>query len=807
MPSYDPNRIAQLEERLSAGPESGASALAELEMLADLYLQADSYVPALETIERLLSCPAARTLSPGRRAALESKAIACRIAQGDAHAALGQCRDLLRDESLITPRSLLARIHWQCGRALFMLTRLAEARVHAARALELADESADLAASAAALNLMGTVRYREGRLAEARDDFEQALALFRRVGDEYMAAAARSNLGLIHKTLCEWDAAASHLTAAADAYRRLGRLAALGRALVNLGIVHQKRGDWRLAEGHYRDAERVFAQIGDHHHLAHVHVGLGNVARLERRFAEAETSLRSALERARANGAAREEALALEFLGELEHDRGRDEEALVRYADALSIAERVAPEGDLVVEVERRRAEALVALGRLDEASAACERARRLARLVDDRLEHAVTWRVGGEIAAARGRLAEAGEQWSIALARLAECRERLELGRTHLLVARATAEPREKRRHLLRAVALFAELSGGAWLEEAEAELQRALGGASGAELAPARPASLLGRRHRAPSLVACSNAMRGVESLARRAASTELSVLVTGETGTGKELIARTIHALSPRAARPFLALNCGAIKADLALSQLFGHRKGAFTGAHGDAAGLVEAAHGGTLFLDEVGELPLDVQVTLLRFLETGEYLRLGETQVRRSDVRVIAATNRELRSGDAERLFRRDLLFRLNEIEIRVPSLRERAEDVVPLARHFLAFYGGLEGPQLSLEAEGMLRAYTWPGNVRELENVMKRVAALHAGERVLDAAALLPFLTAGRPESAAAGEPRATRSDEEREAILAAWREARGNKSRLAGLLGVSRKTLYARLKRLSIDLG
>jgi transcriptional regulator with PAS, ATPase and Fis domain len=288
----------------------------------------------------------------------------------------------------------------------------------------------------------------------------------------------------------------------------------------------------------------------------------------------------------------------------------------------------------------------------------------------------------------------------------------------------------------------------------------------------------------------------------MARRAASTELSALITGETGTGKELIARTIHDLSGRARAPFLAINCGAFRAELALSQLFGHRKGAFTGAHAEGVGLVEAAHGGTLFLDEVGELPLDVQVTLLRFLESGEYLRLGETQVRRADVRLISATNRELRGSEGEKQFRRDLLFRLNEIEIRLPALRERQDDIVPLARHFLAFYGGMEGPRLSAAAEAVLRAHAWPGNVRELENVMKRVAALHAGESVLDAGALLPFLA----HAPAATAPAEREGDLERRAILSAYEQAHGNKSRVAEILGVSRKTLYARIKRLQILL-
>ncbi len=801
MPNYDPGRIAHLEERLAVGAErEGSAALSDLEMLADLYIQADSYVPALETIERLLSLPGARALSRTRRAALESKAVACRLGQGDCQAALAHCRDLLRDEATIDSIPIRARIHLQCADALFGLSRFADCREHAERGLKLGDESGEHSVSAAALNHLGRAAYREGELPRARDCYEQALVLYRRLGDEPAAARVRNNLGLIHKNLCEWDSAVAQLSGALESFRHLGRFADTGPVLMNLGIVYQKSGQWTRADECYRGAEEVFLQVADHLHLTQVGIGLGNIARLQRRFVDAEGALLGALERARSHGAQREEVLALEFLGELDFDRGRPELALSRYQEALAKAERVAPEGDAVVEIERRRAEALCVLRRLDEADQACERARRLARRIDDRLEHAITHRVGGEIASARGLREDAVQCWKVAAALLTECHERLELGRTHLDLGRATEDPLEARRHFYRAVSLFADIPTPHWLEQAEAELQRLTGGA--AEVAPVRPGSLLGRRHRAPSLVACSHSMQVVESVARRAAATDLSVLLTGETGTGKELVARTIHSLSPRASRPFLAVNCGALRPDLALSQLFGHRKGAFTGADSEGVGLVEAAHGGTLFLDEVGELPHDVQVTLLRFLESGEYLRLGETQVRRADVRVIAATNRELRGGDGERAFRRDLLFRLNEVEIRLPSLRERRDDILPLARHFLAFYGGLEGLKLGAAADGVLLAHAWPGNVRELENVMKRVAALYSGERTLCGADLLPFLSQEAPAAPVSAAP----EPDERGVIVAAYRRAGGNKSRLAEMLGVSRKTLYARIKRLGIDL-
>ena len=802
MPGFDLHRIARLEEQIASGSDRDREpALSELEMLADLYLQADHYAPALEIIERVLTRPEVRALPVERRAGLRSKCITCRLLQGDPQRALAQAREVLSEEAQIASATLRCRLHLQCGDALFRLGRIDEGLDAARRALELADTSGDLVQSASALNLLGRLTYRRGDLAEARDFYEQALALYRRVGDRSGAGHVRNNLGLIHKNLCEWEAAASHLRQALEIHRGSGHFAETLAPLINLGIVYQKSGDWKLAGEHFAQAQQVAAQVGDELRAVNIAIGAGNVARLERRFEDAETLLGSALKQAVQRAARREEVLAREFLAELDFDRGRYEEALTAYHEALRMAERVAPEGDLVVEIERRRAEALLALGRLEAADSSCRRASRLARQTDDRLEFAVAERVAGSIAWARGRGDDAFVSWTMAAQLLEQAHERHELGKTYLEMGRAASDPVQARRHLYRAAVLFGALSTPYWLERAEQELNRAAAVDASSPGSPAQP-TLMGRRSRAPGLVACSQAMRQVEQLARRAGGTELSVLITGETGTGKELVARTIHSLSARSAKPFLAVNCGALRVDLALSQLFGHRKGAFTGAHTDGVGLVEAAHGGTLFLDEIGELPLDVQVTLLRFLESGEYMRLGESQVRRADVRIIAATNRELRGAD-ERLFRRDLLFRMNEVEIAVPALRDRREDVIPLGRHFLAFYGGIGGPRLTPDAESLLLAHAWPGNVRELENVMKRVAALHGDDARVTPASLMPYLShhaapANGASGASAGDGRA--------AILEAYAAARGNKSRVAEQLGVSRKTLYARLKRMNLQL-
>jgi two-component system, NtrC family, response regulator AlgB len=225
---------------------------------------------------------------------------------------------------------------------------------------------------------------------------------------------------------------------------------------------------------------------------------------------------------------------------------------------------------------------------------------------------------------------------------------------------------------------------------------------------------------------------AMRSVLEVVSRAAQSDVSVLFRGESGTGKGVLSRAMHLQSARRARPFVTVNCPTLTEELLASELFGHAKGAFTGAIRDQPGRVEVAEGGTLFLDEIGDLPASLQAKLLRFLQEKRFERVGETRTRKSDVRVVAATNRDLEIDVRSGRFREDLLFRLNVIEVRVPSLHERPEDIVPMARRFLAFFArslGRPVATLSPAAEHMLSNYGWPGNVRELRNAIERAIIL------------------------------------------------------------------------------
>jgi transcriptional regulator with PAS, ATPase and Fis domain len=283
--------------------------------------------------------------------------------------------------------------------------------------------------------------------------------------------------------------------------------------------------------------------------------------------------------------------------------------------------------------------------------------------------------------------------------------------------------------------------------------------------------------------------------------AVDTDLPVVVSGETGTGKELFARALHDHGPRSAQPFVAVNCAAIADALFEAELFGHARGAFTGADRARPGLLARAEGGTLLLDEIGELPLARQATLLRVLETRRYRAVGSDDERPFDVRIVAATNRDLDASVADGSFRRDLLYRLRVLDIGVPALRDRTGDVELLVRHFLAKAGSRA--TLAPAALEMLEAYTYPGNVRELLHVTQRLAAARV-ERV-DVAHLPRAVRLGvAPAPATPATPARPSTDDERAEVETALSRTNGNISRAAVLLGLSRHGLKKRMLRLGL---
>ncbi len=331
------------------------------------------------------------------------------------------------------------------------------------------------------------------------------------------------------------------------------------------------------------------------------------------------------------------------------------------------------------------------------------------------------------------------------------------------------------------------------------------------------ARLRAALGERYQFGQFVGSSQRMRDVYALVKRVMGTRINCLISGESGTGKELMARAIHYGSERAEGPFVAVNCGAIPETLIESELFGYKKGAFTGADRDKVGVFEAAHGGTLFLDEVGEMPLSAQVKVLRALQERTVTAVGSTRETAVDVRIVAATNRDLRAEVRDARFREDLYYRLNVIEIDMPPLRERTDDIGPLAQHFLERFAADYGKPvrgISPEALRLLRGYRFPGNVRELQNVIERAVALEPGtlvspgslpERVQGVVSVEPAdsFEEALPETGIDLEARIAAF--ERSYIERALIASAGNRTAAAKMLGVTFRSFRYRLLKFGMD--
>lgn len=335
------------------------------------------------------------------------------------------------------------------------------------------------------------------------------------------------------------------------------------------------------------------------------------------------------------------------------------------------------------------------------------------------------------------------------------------------------------------------------------------------------------LARQSGLPEIVSVSAAMREVVRLIGRVAPSEASVLITGESGTGKELVAHAIHRLSMRADGSFIDINCAAFQESLLESELFGYEAGAFSGAKGRKLGLIELADGGTLFLDEVTELPAQLQAKLLRAIETRTFFRVGGVRKVEVNVRIVAATNRNLESVVANESFRSDLLYRINGFQIDLAPLRERPEDVEPLSQHLLSKVGGTPPPELEPAALDALRAYSWPGNVRQLKNCLERAVILSNNGRItvnelppevvrpaIPAVGLaVPATQAAAADASAAAAPfvpgvassPTSLRDVERQQILAALEQTGWHRGKTAEILGISPSTLYRRLRDYDLE--
>ena len=928
---------------------SRGSAISVLRM-GQFYLESDSYSDAMAYFLRADEEALRSQLSDDETASLYASLARCYLGLGKHDEARGCAEKVLALAARAGNRTSAAEANVILARTEAKSGRFRKSLRAAEQAYAVLRKEPDSALLAEASKVLGTAHAELGNMTAARDCLTDCLVCNRRLGNDEGVAGAYNNLGIMAKRSGDLSTAIDYFERALEIDRRLGRPAAIARRLNNLGVALYRSSRWDEAETSLKRAWEIYTSLGATRDVVAVESALGNLCRVRRNWRGARDLFTRALRTSQAEGYRRAEALAFEFLGDLEKDQRHFDEALRALGQALACAHRLSSVSDVIGEVLRRRAEVYVALGRLDDAERDCTLALDLCRRIGDRLEEGATLRVLAAVSYSRGRRSDArvlsaraervqtrtGDPFELAMTALTDgagtrdsgpvdeaaldviesrlysaeqlfekigapywvarcsierakalhaaghrgrCRVWLDKARPELERVRdevglaeltalqhqidtelaetaaslpsrysvlaeaslllrtgdgdpavlhesATAVADEVRadrvvvfrqepdllpqvvtsvgrtgrrlaevRRLVRSVTgdgglsrpfvsaagtgpggpisprfaavalipvevdsasgttllLYADRlnrDGAAAFNEADVEF---LGAAARllADVLPSGVAGTFGHSFGAEDEESEPDFPRGfitrdpvtvniLASVGRLCDST-IPILMLGESGVGKDILARAIHEGSSRTGR-LVALNAGAVPANLQESELFGHVKGAFTDADRDREGLIESASGGTLFLDEIGEMNAELQVKLLRFLQSGEYRRVGDSSIRTSNARVISATNRDLRTEVLEGEFRRDLFYRLSAFTVEIPPLRERPCDIMPLMRHFLTIYAELEGKDVrgfSDEVVALFQHYDWRGNnVRELENEVRRCVALCAdGDRI------------------------------------------------------------------------
>ncbi len=681
------------------------------------------------------------------------------------------------------------------------------------------------------LHLRGFSYSHMGEPDRAREDIEAAYSLFKVLGEEFDGARAANLMGILNLREGSFAAAQKWFRRALEGHTRLGMLKNMGGNHLNLGITAYKLGDLGQAMIEFESAAGLLKSVAAGVSLCRLDIARGNTLRLMRDFPGAKEYLLNAYESAGRYLLSREEALALEFLGDVARDENRLERARRYYSRALAIAGAIAPDGDIIMEVMRRQGEALLMMGRAHEAMPVLQRALSLAVKQKDHFEESVICRVLAAALLELGDLDSAAGQINKAVDQLRDLNARHEL--MQALMQRATiAQARAESglhtdpvgvlaaawQDAMGALDLALKTEVDHWILNGRRLLngisnrrqlheQNNLQSGTGAEA----------KRGQAP-IVHVSSCMRDVIQLTDAFADSQEPVLITGETGTGKELFARRLHQRSSRRDHELVSVNVSAIAESMFAREFFGHVRGAFTGADADVGGLAAHAHGGTLFLDEIGDLPLELQPRLLRLLQDGSYQAVGDPQERHTNLRLVAATNADLKQLVSEGRFRADLYYRLKILELKIPPVRERREDILPLLRFFLAEAAGRVvdvASYFNANSLDRIQCHQWPGNVREVAMVARQAHVQLASRgsacvELEDAEGHPVFLTGpgtmGRdssPSLVRVSQP-AAQGSMGRSRILMALTESEGNRAEAARKLGVSRSTLYRRMDKLGI---
>lgn len=764
------------------------------------------------------------------------------IEQRDFSQALSEIRRVQRQTEPDLPRTKTGQLSYLASRCLYELGKYKAALGEATFAFDIFKSTSENKKVAQIQFRLGMINLSLGELKTAEEHLRDALSTYRRFGDYAEMVRLHIRIARIHFMRCDFERSIECLKEAKVLCRKIGDSRRAAYASGNIGTVYALLAEWQKAEENLRISMRYHERSRDELNICRASLSLGLLFCLKRDFERSKRFLSEAFRLARKNNYLRETAIYHEYAGQVAHMEGDEKAAKNHFLQAIEIGQKAAPEGDIISQTYRLLAQPQVDQKRFDEAMASCQKSLKVSISLGEKLEEGAAYRILGQIYSAKGEKEKAQEYFEKAVSILQQIGAKYELALTYLQAGRSSSFDHYKRLGFLsNAETLFRYLdskyhlglvnlavgdllveqkdypSAEVFLTEAERLFKESNDRKELRQVADSRQVieeALFNHRITAKSngqvtfdSVITQNAeMREIIEKLKQIKDYEISILVEGETGTGKDLVAKATHYSSSRKEKRFVAVNCAALPDSLLENELFGHKRGAYTGADKDHPGLFEEAEGGTLYLDQVEEMPNSTQVKLLRAIEEKEITRLGETKPRKVDVRIISSSIEDLKEAVKDGKFRQDLYFRLNTFHMRLPPLRRRKEDIPDLVKHFLREYGLDEKTTDEFRRNGTLRRFTeyrWPGNVRELENEIKRMVVLaQAGDKnpsvFMSEKFKRPAENEVSPDAASLPEQVA---ELEKERIACALEQTNGNKCSAARLLGIPEGTLRSKMKK------
>jgi DNA-binding NtrC family response regulator/Flp pilus assembly protein TadD len=651
-------------------------------------------------------------------------------------------------------------IYYLASVCLYNLGRYKDALGKATYAFDVLKDTSENKKVAQIQYILGRIYWGLGDLKNAKLQIRDAVTTYRRIRDFSSVVKCDNILARILFTQADFKKALEYLGEARDLLRSIKDSWKEAKILGNMGRIHILVGSWRKAEEELKLSLQANLERNNNIDQCRDLLSLGYLFTLRREFREAEEHLSSAFKLAQDNNFLRETVIYYEYIGQLCFDQGKYQKAEDYYRQIIDKWEQDAPDGDMISQTYRLLAEVKVAQRQFDQALVYCRKSLEVVRSLGEKIEEGAVYRVLGQVYWAKGEKQKSRRYFQQGLVILQQVGARYEHAKTFLEAGKSGCFDYYRRLAFLsNADSLFRQLNskfhlgtvnlaitnlmkdeqdyGKAQIFLAEAEtLFRQSNDKKEYAIDQALFQSVKIAKSNGQvtfdNIITQNPEMREIIEKLRQIKDYDISILVEGETGAGKDLVAKAVHYSSLRKSKRFVAINCAALPESLLENELFGHKRGAYTGADKDQPGLFEEAEGGTLYLDQVEEIPTSTQVKLLRSIEEKEITRLGDTKPRKIDVRIICSSIEDLKEAVKNGKFRQDLYFRLNTFNMKLPPLRDRREDIPLLVRHFLMEYGLEEKKVKEFERNGTHRRfleYQWPGNVRELENEIKRMVVL------------------------------------------------------------------------------